>query len=118
LLNQHGWEAAYFDKTYPATRGHVGSILVEKLSPSASFELNKDYRPSALEEAALARMADKDRIFVNLRDESWASVNHRPRKFFSKNGPNYDGVLFIKQGAHSPAGSAPANRSVSSTLTE
>jgi hypothetical protein len=95
-LNQHGWEAAYFDKTYPATRGQVGSILVEKLSRCMSFDLQKDFRPSALEKAALARMGDRDRIFVNLRDESWASVKHRPRKFFPRNGPDYDGVLFIK----------------------
>lgn len=105
-LNQHGsvatplfrydCEAAYFDKTYPATRGQVGSILVEKLSCCMSFDLNKDFRPSALEKAALARMGDKDRIYVDLRDKSWAGVKHRPGKFFPRNGPDYDGVLFIR----------------------
>ncbi len=60
------------------------------------FDLCGDFRPSALERAALARMGDQDRVFVDLRDESWAGVKHWPKKFFLKNGPKYDGVLFIK----------------------
>ena len=97
-LNQRAadCEAGYFNQEYPATRGRVGSILIEKLSQCDGFDLNGDFRPSALEKAALARMGDQDRIFVDLRDKSWASVKHRPKKFFPKNGPDYDGVLFIK----------------------
>jgi hypothetical protein len=95
-LNQRGMdcEAAYFNEMFPASRGLAGSILIEKLSKC--HDTMGDLRPTALEQAALARMGDKDRIFVNLRDKSWASVKHLPEKFFPKNGPDYDGVLFIK----------------------
>ena len=89
-------EAGYFDQQFPATLGRVGSVLIEKLSGCIDFNLNGDFRPSALEMAALARMGDKDRIYVDLRDKSWASVKHRPRKFFPGNVPHYDGILFIK----------------------
>jgi hypothetical protein len=98
-LHQRGalnCEAAYFDQEFPATRGQVGSLLIEKLSACVSSDLSGDYRPSALERAALARMGKQDRLFVDLRDPRWDSVKHKPGKFFPKGGPDYDGILFLK----------------------
>jgi hypothetical protein len=55
-----------------------------------------DFSRTALEEAALARMGERDRLFVDLRDKVWRCVKNRPKRFFPKEGPSFDGVLFIK----------------------
>jgi hypothetical protein len=87
-------EARYFRQVYPASSGQVASILIERLSRSQ--ELHNELTPKALEQAALARMGDKDRIFINLRDQSWNRVKHRPKALFPKDEPNFDGILFIR----------------------
>lgn len=80
-------EARYFNLEYPATKGRVGSILVEQVQkPSVG----------SLERVALTLMGDNDRAFIDLRAKSWAGVKHRPAEFFTAAKPKYDGVLFIK----------------------
>ena len=56
-----GGEAKYFSQQYPASRGRTASILVEKLSRYTATGLLDDFRPTAFEKAALARMGDNER---------------------------------------------------------
>jgi hypothetical protein len=83
-------EARYFNTQYPASKGRVASILIERIG-----EWNEP-NPGTLEAAAIALMGDKDRVFINLRDRSWTAMKNRPGTFFSAHEPKYDGVLFIK----------------------
>jgi hypothetical protein len=80
-------EAKYFNTEYPASRGRIGSILIERIQEAGQ---------GTLEAAALALMRDKERIFIDLRVKNWGIMNIRPAAFFSQNEPKYDGVLFIK----------------------
>ena len=80
-------EGNYFNTEFPATRGRVASILIERVEPTDQ---------SPLEAAAIALMGDRDRVFINLRDKSWSAIKNRPAAFFSLKEPKFDGVLFIK----------------------
>jgi hypothetical protein len=92
-----GGDARYIREEYP---GRVASILVEKVSetqPVTSWpQVSGNFGRTAMEEAALACMGDRDCVFVDLRAEVWRSVKYRPKRFFPKEGPSFDGVLFIK----------------------
>jgi hypothetical protein len=92
-----GGDARYMRQEYP---GQVASILVEKVSEThhmtSLVRVYGDFGRTAMEEAALACMGHRDRVFVDLRDEVWKGVKHRPKRFFPKEGPSFDGVLFIK----------------------
>lgn len=78
----------------------MASILVEKVSETHHMRrlvrVSGDFRRTAMEEAALACMGQRARMFVDLRGEVWNGVKHRPRRFFPKEGPSFDGALFIK----------------------
>jgi hypothetical protein len=63
-------EARYFNTQYPASKGRVASILIERIG-----EWNEP-NPGTLEAAAIALMGDKDRVFINLRDRSWTAMSN------------------------------------------
>jgi hypothetical protein len=84
-------EARFFNKLCPLSKGRVASIKIEHIG-----QVNKPRDPGTLEEAALALMGDRDRVFINLRHKSWAAVKNRPASFFAAKEPKWDGVLFIK----------------------
>ena len=97
-----GGGARYMRQEYP---GQVASILVEKVSETRHMtslvRVYGDFGRTAMEEAALACMGHRDRVFVHLRGLSNSSCSTPCRRRTS-----------IRLAASSPTRRAPGYRSV------
>jgi hypothetical protein len=85
-------EADYFNQIHPRSKGRVASILLHAIS----FK-NKAFRRSLdLEDIAYELMGDADIFYIPLTPLITNTANHSWSKYFTENGPKYDGVLFLK----------------------
>ena len=86
-------EAEFFHTVYPETKGKVASILITPLTYRGGTER---YPTGDVEDIAYLLSGDEEQVFISLSgladhagDLSWS-------RYFTTDGPKYDGILFVK----------------------
>ena len=86
-------EAEFFHTAYPETKGKVASLLVTVLTYRGGRER---WATGDLEDIAYLMSGDLESVFISLADLADHAEDLSWSKYFTKDGPKYDGVLFIK----------------------
>ena len=85
-------EADYFNRIDPHLKGQVASILLHAL-----LFKDKAFRETFdLDDVAYQVMGDSDLLYIPLAPLAAGSANLAWSKYFTEDGPKYDGVLFFK----------------------